>query len=178
LRRHAGPRCAYVAVVSLLTVLWPIFYAGTVPFILAFLALMMVGIAIAMRIGTPRHFDASWFTQLWGMTLALVIMLSAGTLCMVLILLMHRAGGPILKVLADISRYLGRPDYGDGLLDGFRRECGAFVCEGDHLILLTHSLGTVIAIDALLAHPEIVRRASRPHHDGLTAPTAILAILS
>jgi hypothetical protein len=60
---------------------------------------------------------------------------------------------PLLKIALDIFRYVGDPAYRRAIQDGLDAKIGEFRAGGaapDEYVLLTHSLGSVIAVDSLL----------------------------
>ncbi len=62
----------------------------------------------------------------------------------------------IVKVSADVLRYVGVPNYRSRLLDAFEHLVIAQSSRGQRLIIVAHSLGSAIALDALTRLPALV----------------------
>jgi hypothetical protein len=76
------------------------------------------------------------------------ILIGAAILICVLFLIWF-ALEPVLKVLADIFRYLGDPEYRTMIQSDLDRCFGTLDLVGKELFLVGHSLGSVIVVDAL-----------------------------
>jgi hypothetical protein len=80
---------------------------------------------------------------------ALTSILIGLTIAACLLWLIRYAIAPALKVLADIFRYVGDPEYRARIQAGLERCLQELGLEGKELYLVGHSLGSVIAVDAL-----------------------------
>ena len=68
--------------------------------------------------------------------------------------LSRAVAGPTLKILLDIFRYVGDPAYRDKILEGMCEKVAEHRLEvGRQFVLLSHSLGSVIAVDSLVNSP-------------------------
>ena len=75
--------------------------------------------------------------------------LIGGTIIGCVFLFVRFAIAPALKVLADIFRYVGDPNYRAAIQDGIDRCFDGLGLAGKEFYLVGHSLGSVIAVDAL-----------------------------
>jgi hypothetical protein len=162
----------------LLPVLWPIVFLFTLPgtilwaFPVAFILMTLLSYRVAERL-----IPYSWLTSGHGATstpvysndlLELVATIVAAPIWLVSIFVLatiyfclRTILSPIFKVLADIFLYIGDAQYRRGLLDYVQRSCQkAADCGCRRMVMLTHSLGTVIAVDHLRSLP-----ANVPHND-------------
>lgn len=160
----------------LLVVLWPGVFLGCVAgmigwrilFVIACpLAFAEIGMGIGVLVaGSPIEQvpDGSGRSSLawWALIPALV---GSGVGWLVGSAIVERSSAPVrtvietvLKVIADVVKYLGAPRYRKALVDGLARRADAYA--NTPLILATHSLGTVIGFDHIRGLR--ARKASEP----------------
>jgi pimeloyl-ACP methyl ester carboxylesterase len=148
----------------LLTLLWPVIHFLAVPlgFGLVYVVVQVALLpAILFVIGQSDTLGAPG----WRVLLEVVSNKAASILIFGAGLALARAihlvvSGP-LKAIADVFRYIGVPTYATRLQEGFVEEFERAAAGCNHMVLLTHSLGTVIAVDCLTLHPELVRNLRR-----------------
>jgi pimeloyl-ACP methyl ester carboxylesterase len=63
----------------------------------------------------------------------------------------------IVKVSSEVLRYVGVPEYRQRILSAFLEETRRALSESDRLVLVTHSLGSAMALDALTESPDLIR---------------------
>jgi hypothetical protein len=77
------------------------------------------------------------------------LVIAAGCFTWILGDIVHLIMGPALKVLLDVFRYVGDPNYRAGLQEAFDLKLESFP-RNEEIIILAHSLGSVIAADSLV----------------------------
>lgn len=87
-----------------------------------------------------------------GIGWSLLFLLGIAVVAGLHILLRQLWVGVLLKVLLDITRYMGSPEYRAKLLEEFDRKISQirFRGEGHRFVLYAHSLGSVIALDSIV----------------------------
>ncbi|MDR5809073.1 hypothetical protein [Caballeronia sp. LZ019] len=89
------------------------------------------------------------------------LMLVTYTLCLSMLYRFNKVIAICLKMTADFIRYIALRTYRQRLVTALHRFVEGIVARHPdaEIILLTHSLGTVIAADLLIAHPDLLRHA-------------------
>jgi hypothetical protein len=95
-----------------------------------------------------------------GFTLWAILYMFAGvsiwfTLLIQIVKLIKAVFSGPMKILADVSLYLGDEQYRRALIETLISDLEALGGDGKELILVTHSLGTVIAVDSLRESPRL-----------------------
>lgn len=149
---------------AVLICVWPLTYAVTVPiFVPGSLMLILLGVVLF----SPLSLLSS---KVEPRTLLAVLQITAGFVVTngipILLLFFISSFLPILpigavaKLLADVVRYIGLPSYRRKLFANLESIIQGLDLNGDSdLLLLTHSLGSVIGVDYLLSHTESVTKA-------------------
>jgi hypothetical protein len=133
-----------------LLVMWPFMHLMLLPFLIPWHAAALVAFTVVTRSCMTFRVNSITQPDYW-----LEILTGLGLLFIVAFLIagaMIGAGviAPQVKLLADVIRYLGLPPYRNALHDRLRR----FIAdirgpESGRVLLIAHSLGSVIAIDFL-----------------------------
>jgi hypothetical protein len=67
-----------------------------------------------------------------------------------------KVANPLLKVLSDVARYIGIGEHRRKLQTLLTERLQREVAECDRLVILAHSLGSVIAVDTMLRSPQVL----------------------
>lgn len=163
---------------AVLTVVGPIVYALGLPFVWKYTSSigLLAYLVLATLIGVPDyeheivsatavrlHANVSFSSYVrWG-AFGEVLVVILALLAAAAVILMLAA--PALKVLADIFRYIGDTEYRRLIHEGVRSKVREAVGEVEDLdvVLAGHSLGSVIALDALRARPSPFEGAASIH---------------
>jgi hypothetical protein len=142
---------------------WPVVLTATLPLAMpVFLFMPLALLAFYWIFVNPlspfnKGIDSPWLTQavIDPAAIILVVYLVA-TMCSVL---RKTWIGVILKILADVFRYVGLEFYRSRLQDQVHQSVTKIIAQHPARILfLTHSLGSVIAVDYLRTHRELLAR--------------------
>ena len=154
----------------------PIVYTTGLPFVFKYMASLGVlsYFILTTMVGVPEYkveiVSKTTVKFVAGLSLSSYVRwgpLSETLLVMVGLLLFAalsiRALAPILKVLADIFRYLGNPQYRDLIQKNVKEKVLESVdtTADSTVIIAGHSLGSVIALDALHQHTSVFAKAER-----------------
>ncbi len=151
----------------ILTFVWPFVHFLAVPlgFGLVYLFVQLALFPMTMffinewddRFGRPSHV---WSMPMIGISYmaASLAIIGAG---FALARAVHLMVALPLKAVADVFRYIGVPLYSSRLQEGFVTEFRRVAQGCNHMVLLTHSLGSVIAVDALRANPDLTANLQR-----------------
>ncbi|MDH3450945.1 MAG: hypothetical protein OEN20_00900 [Gammaproteobacteria bacterium] len=121
---------------------------ATLLMLAAVLAFFLAVFSRPVQVVTPDGATVSWGAERLGLFLLPVAMLVSGVVVGGVSYLLRG----FLKVVSDITRYLGDPEYRK---DIHRHLDETLEClEPGPVVVVAHSLGSVIAVDSLLAHPE------------------------
>jgi hypothetical protein len=149
---------------AVLTVCWPIFYTAALP--VGFGAIVLILIIPALRI---RSFfmnnlslmsSSSWsdiFTGVVLMCLSLLTIIGTNLIATAI----QSVAAPTLKVLADVFCYIGLSGYRETLQRNLAIELSEIAHGCNHLVVVAHSLGSVIVADSLLRDPGILEGVSK-----------------
>lgn len=166
------------------TILWPLFHFTAV----------LVGfglIAIAIIIVSASVLQLNDTTNGWLMLLTyMIIRLASIGAIVVVTWIVLKWVRPVLKVLSDVARYAGIPTYRAKLKQLLTQKLHETASGCDHLIILAHSLGSVIAVDCMLECSSIfsglkqvdvvtmgspLRRLFHPFFPGVYAPVETIS---
>jgi hypothetical protein len=151
---------------ALLTWIWPFVHFLAVPlgfgwlYVFVQLSLFSATLFFANHGDTLGRSSHWWSVPVEVVTsyASIVVILGVG---IILARAVHMAVAFPLKAFADVFRYIGVPLYAARLQEGFVAEFRRVTEDRHHVILLTHSLGSVIAVDALRAHGDLSRNLRR-----------------
>ncbi|MGC2279536.1 MAG: hypothetical protein WA603_05935, partial [Candidatus Acidiferrales bacterium] len=149
---------------AVLICVWPLTYAVTVPiFVPGSLMFVLLGASLLSPLSLINsRAEPSSFLALLQITAAFVVTNGIPILILFFIsgVLPLLPIGAIAKLLADVVRYIGLPRYRKRLFENLSLTIqGLDLAPDSDLLLLTHSLGSVIAVDYLLSHPEEMAKA-------------------
>jgi hypothetical protein len=149
---------------AVLICVWPLTYAVTVPiFVPGSLLFILLGVVFLSPLSlltskiAPRDLLA-----LLQITAGFVV--AGGTPILVLFFVSSFLPilpiGAVAKLLADVVRYIGLPNYRKKLFETLSATIQKLDLGNDSdFLLLTHSLGSVIAVDYLLSHSQDIAKA-------------------
>jgi hypothetical protein len=150
----ATPIAAMRAVVRriVFTAVWPfLFLFGAISGAAIFLAFLAMGLAVLAYF--DRQSDAFHYSTVEGV----IVFVSAFSLFFLVQVGAMVSGrpielilSPVLKIFSDVLRYVGLPEYRSRLIGEFSAVLRTKLAESDHVIICAHSLGSVIAVDALM----------------------------
>jgi hypothetical protein len=135
-----------------LTFAWPLLFI----FVSVSGAVFYLGVAL-ICMGVVNYF--SGFNDLYRLSTAGGILLFAAGFCVYALVQMiamilgrpiELILSPLLKVISDVLRYIGLPEYRSRLVNECAQLLAGEFAESDHVIICAHSLGSVIAVDALM----------------------------
>jgi hypothetical protein len=126
------------------TILWPVFHFLAVP--VGFQVIELVGAIASVRIFLTLD-ESIHSGAILGSLVSSVVMI---VVTLIPIWLISRVTNPVLKVLSDIARYIGLVKHRRTLQCMLAKRFEQVTADCDHLIILAHSLGSVIAVDTML----------------------------
>jgi hypothetical protein len=86
----------------------------------------------------------------WKKSLVFSVVLASGAAAAWICYRLLSVTWPVIKVIADVAMYLGLPEHRETLSKVVDAKARALVDRGcDHLVFVTHSLGSVVAVDYL-----------------------------
>jgi hypothetical protein len=140
------------------TLLWPVihFFAVPVGFGLIALTLLFLSLLIQGAINS-RFEDLGVLGTLGHLAITIVARLAVFGLLIIISGLIMFVVHPVMKVLSDIARYIGLAGRRTILIELLAKKITTVASDCDHLIILAHSLGSVIAVDCMQEHPEIFK---------------------
>ena len=152
----------------LLTAAWPFVHLIATPLAFGLLVLFLeVALLPAQLFFLHDQFGLDLVEKWWLAPVYLIMRLAVGiamlSIGIAVAVVIHSCVAWPLKVLGDIFRYIGQPHYASRLREGFVSEfCRATQGPTD-IILMTHSLGSVIAMDCLRLYPQITEKLRSVH---------------
>jgi hypothetical protein len=152
----------------LLTAAWPFAHFLATPLAFGVLnLLLLVALFPAQLFFISQWADATLLASWWLFPVYLILRVALGISIIavgaaVAVVIHTVVAGP-LKVLGDIFRYIGQPTYAARLQQGFVLEFERAVQDRTDIILLTHSLGSVIAVDCLRRYPHLTEKLKSVH---------------
>ncbi len=134
-----------------LTVAWPLLYSAAAPFAAALLpCIFLLGLPI-IGFFVSRGAGIAFFPVLMLEGIGALLLLHA----------LQKGAEPILKIFSDIFRYIGIPPYRKRLVQELTDAMQGQLGGCDHVIILAHSLGSVITVDSLLSGPNLLGNVAR-----------------
>ena len=148
----------------LLSIAWPVMYIIGLPVFFNWAAIIALSIFLTLRWNVWRFLDVSSLfivedtllnrPSLLGMIAGLAVAFTALALGKLIwlgvVLVVRPRWGYGFKLLADVVRYIGLAEYRCALYNECDRQVSSLLTAGcDRIFLVTHSLGTIIAIDRL-----------------------------
>ena len=149
---------------AVLTVCWPIFYTATLPVGFGGIVLILIIPVLRIRSFFTNNLSllssSSWsdmFTSVVLMCLTLLTIIGTTLIAAAI----QSVVAPTLKVLADVFCYIGLSGYRETLQRNFAIELSEVAQGCNHLVIVAHSLGSVIVADSLLRDPGILEAVSK-----------------
>lgn len=137
---------------TILTFFRPVIGIAVMPFLLANpLYIIWIGFGIlssALLVGL-QIMEISRFSDLWVIVRYPIMLTGCG---LVLVILLRFVIGDVVKAMLDLVNYIGDPDYRERLRKFVSDQLSAngISLSGAEIIIASHSLGTIIALDSLL----------------------------
>jgi hypothetical protein len=151
-----------------LVLLWPLSYVVTLPiFVPGLLLLWLTFVAMFSRFGvlssSVEPTNILHFLQGFA-----AIVVTAGIPIFIVLLFLNLLPllpiGVVAKLVADVVRYIGLPSYRSALLNELSETIRKLdLDQNAEILLMTHSLGTAIAVDYLAQLPTEIRSAGTIH---------------
>lgn len=137
----------------LVTVLWPVFHFFAVPVGFGLIALVIVILSVRLWNTFEGQIQNAFLAGLFYVA----VRVGAVLVAVVIMWRVARFVNPVLKVLSDVARYIGLVELRRKLQSLLARKFQEVAADSNHLIVLAHSLGSVIAVDTMLGHSGILK---------------------
>jgi hypothetical protein len=140
---------------------WPLLYSAALPtgfglFAVLVIPLMPLPFFFMDHLGTTSFMQSIFYVAaMWGSITAVFLIIALAVWAIQLV------ASPTLKVCADIFRYIGVPSYREALQGALTRELENLAEGCRHMVVVGHSLGSIIAVDSLLNRSSILERLPR-----------------
>jgi len=141
----------------LVTILWPVFHFFAVPIGFGLISLVIVILTVRFWNTFEGHIQNNFLSGLFYVA----VRLGSIVVALVIMRLVARVVNPVLKVLSDVARYIGSGEHRRKLQSLLALKFQELAVDCNHLIILAHSLGSVIAVDTMLENAEIVKKFGR-----------------
>ncbi len=130
----------------IVTILWPVFHFLAAP--VGFGLIAIAALAFNARISDSLEVQSGFLFALsyFGLRLATLALIIFASWIVILPIRFQ------LKATSDTARYIGLVEYRENLQVLLKQKLEEVTSNCDYLIILTHSLGSVIAIDCMLEH--------------------------
>jgi hypothetical protein len=133
------------------TILWPVFHFFAVP--VGFGLIALVVLILSVRLFNTIEGPGNEFLY---MLLYIAIRLGSVVAAFAVMWAVAKVANPLLKVLSDVARYIGIGEHRRKLQTLLTQRLQREVDECDRLVILAHSLGSVIAVDTMLRSPQVL----------------------
>jgi hypothetical protein len=133
------------------TILWPVLHFLAVP--VGFGLIALVAIIVSMRVFNT--FEESIQNDFLASGVYIALRIATIVITLLVTWLVARLTNPVLKVLSDVVRYIGSVEHRRKLQCVLANRFNQITADCDHLIILAHSLGSVIAVDTMLENKKV-----------------------
>lgn len=139
----------------LLIAMWPAFVAA-----LAVHGLLLMLLVLGVVFTVFGKFDVFGLGWVWSSVAIIGSLLLVSAIEHLVIHQINTVPARIIKLIADFIRYIGIREYREALTARLREHLTAIVVAhpGDEIIIISHSLGTIIVADFLLCHSRELRQ--------------------
>jgi hypothetical protein len=155
------------------TLLWPVFHFLAAP--VGFGLVAIVAVIFSVRISNA----VNWQSPGTGLVAYAGLRIAVIAALIIVSYLVQLPVRWLLKVLVDVARYAGSMRYRERLRRLLVDKLQQLLVDCESLIIIAHSLGSVIAVDCLLDSQPLLRKVRQLHFvtHGLASATPISQIL-